>query len=284
MGGAALAGLALTRKAGAQTATITDNDILNFALNLEFLEAQYYTLATAGVAISDPSIGSVTADGNGNAGGKLTAKANPAVSFQNPVLKAFATETAQDERNHIKFLQGQLGKNAVGMPNIDHQNSWNALAQAAGLPTPFDPFANETNFLLGAMALTDVGITAYHGAAPLLQSTANLTAASGIYATEAYHVGGIRTLIYAAGSQAQQASQQIAASRAKLSGVGDNGVGTVSSGTFAGASTIVDADANAIVYARNATQVLDVVYGGGAAGTGGLFFPNGLNASNPALR
>ena len=62
MGGAALAGLMLTTKLAQAQSTVSDADVLNFALNLEYLEAQFYTLATAGIFINDSTIGlSITA-------------------------------------------------------------------------------------------------------------------------------------------------------------------------------------------------------------------------------
>src|SRR5580692_8684393 len=57
LGGAAVASMALGRRASAQSSAITDSDILNFALNLEYLEAQFYTLATTGKTIDEMGIG-----------------------------------------------------------------------------------------------------------------------------------------------------------------------------------------------------------------------------------
>ncbi len=296
MGGAALAGLALARKAEAQTAapTITDNDILNFALNLEYLEAQYYSLALTGAPISATLTTGITslpgaATVTTGAGGAVAYKPTTTkVTFTTPQLAAYAAETANDELNHVRFLRTQLGANAVAQPNIDLYTSFNVLANAAGLGAGFDPFANETNFLLGSFIFEDVGVSAYLGAAPLIQSSAVLAAALDIHAVEAYHAGAVRTQIFRTGAPATTISQAIAATRAKLDGTNndDIGVSTVTYPTLKLlGSTIVDAPiATGRVLPRTPAQVLSIVYGGGAAGKGGVFFPNGVNASNAALR
>lgn len=270
LGGAALAGAAMGKIANAQS--VTDADILNFALNLEYLEAQFYTLATAGKTIDQVGIG--IAGPSHAAGGTVTVKANPLVPFATPFLQEFAMEVAADEQNHVSFLRSALSSNAVAMPNIDLQNSFNLLAQAAGLGATFDPFASETNFLLGAFLFEDVGVTAYSGAAGLISSAAYLDKAAGILAVEAYHAGSIRQRIFAAGAAAQAASSKIAAARASLDGTNDDDIGV---GVANGAATVVDADANAIAFSRSTSQVLKIVYGGKASG--GAFFPNGLNGT-----
>ncbi len=273
LGGAALAGLAMSKGAFGQSLT-NDIDILNFALNLEFLEAQFYTLATTGMTLDQAGIS--TKGGSGSAGGTVTVKANALVPFVTPLLQQFAAELAMDEQNHVKFLQAQLAGSAVAMPNIDLMNSFNALAQAAGLGATFDPFASEINFLLGAFIFEDVGVTAYQGAAGLLSNKTFLDKAVGIHNVEAYHAASIRTRIFQAGTAAQMASQAIAATRAKLDGTGNDDIGV---GVMNGAATIVNNDANGMTFARSTGQVLSIVYGGGAAGVGGAFYPNAMNGN-----
>src|SRR5882757_8483653 len=114
MGGAALAGLMLSSKLARAQSTVTDADVLNFALNLEFLEAQFYTLATAGVLINDASIGLSIDSGDGmTKGGTCTTKSGvdkgiTPVPFATPALQDYANETATEERNHVSFLQSGL--------------------------------------------------------------------------------------------------------------------------------------------------------------------------------
>ncbi len=170
--------------------TITDADIFNFALNLEYLEAEYYAKAYYGVGLVN--LGIIPA----SAGATVTYPVTNRVNFFNPFIYNYAAEIANDEIAHVSFLRKVLGSAAVNEPTIDLQNSFNTLAQLTGLGNTFDPFESEENFLLGAFVFEDVGVTAYHGAAPLISSKDFIPPASGILAVEAYHASLVRTTLY----------------------------------------------------------------------------------------
>lgn len=294
IGGAALAGLAFAPKAEAQS-TVTDNDILNFALNLEYLEAQFYNLAVSGVTI-DKLPTPIGISGVGGAGGTVTVKPGFAkVPFTSTTIQAYAAETAIEEGKHVSFLRSALGSLAVAMPNIDLLNSFNALASGAGIGAAFDPLANDANFLIGAYIFEDVGVSAYHGAAGLItDKTKILPAAVGIHAVEAYHAGLVRTSINtldAGTGTLNGLTQKISAFRAKLANpsgtpVDDIGLTTVmvslngSAATYP-AATIVNADANSIGWSRTTSQILAIVTGTAPTDTThqGVFFPAGLNGT-----
>lgn len=266
----AAAGVGIAAKA-AQAQTITDNDILNFALNLEYLEGEFYALATQGKTLDQLGVG---INGSGTQGG-VTVKANPQVNFTTPSLRDFATELATDEVNHVKFLRTALNGAQVARPAIDLLNSFNAAAVAAGIGASFDPFANETNFLLGSFIFEDVGVTAYKGAARFIKNPAYIEAAAGILAVEAYHAGSIRTRAYAAGGPVLNITQAISNLRdgANNGTAQDKDQGLVLNNN----ANIIPTDANSIAFGRTTAQVLQVVYLGGAISGG--FFPAGVNGN-----
>jgi hypothetical protein len=276
--GMSAAGVALAtmdRTAMAQAPAVNDTAILNFALNLEYLEAEYYTYAVTGNSIEAAGIAT---NGSGTSG-PITIKASPKVPFTIPAIQQYATEVAIHEMKHVSFLRStlaSLGVAPVARPAIDLLNSFNVLAQAAGLGQSFDPFASDLNFLLGSYIFEDVGVSAYHGAAPLLVNKTVLGAAAGILAVEAYHAGLIRTSLY----QMNQgpATQAISAVRASLGGSApDYGVAQGADGAGpVGNSSLVIVDSNALAASRTYRQVLNIVYGGVNAAAG-LFFPNGMN-------
>lgn len=264
---------AKAQSAGGVSLTALDIGILQFALNLELLEAQYYTFGETGHGIS-PAFTS----GSGTQG-TVRIKANPKVPFTTPLFQQFVTEIASDERLHVVYLRNVLsffGVTPVAQPEIDLQASFNALAQAAGIGSSFDPFANEVNFLLGAYIFEDVGVTAYKGAAPLIANVGVLAGAAGVLGTEAYHAANIRTTLLAAvGGSAITIAQQISDLRDALDGGSDVDQGLTNA---SGNANIVPTDSNARVFSRTTRQVLNILYFVPDASSGG-FFPNGLNGS-----
>ena len=269
---AAFAG-AMTDDAKAQQANI-DTAILNFALNLEYLEGEYYNRGVYGVGLPPELTSGIGQQGGGVRGGSK-------VAFQNSVVLDAMAEVANDEKNHITFIRSALGRAAVAEPIISLDTAFTAFAAAAGLPGNFSPYADDYSFLLGAYTLTEVGVTAYNGAAPFITNKATLAAASSIFAAEAYHLGTIRTLLYAQQNAFyENATALISATRARLSGaLDDQGIGADQStlgGGFPSPANITDTDPNSLAFARTPRQVLNVVYGATGAQKGG-FFPTGVN-------
>jgi hypothetical protein len=309
-----LAGVVASAMApSAKAAAFTDADILNFALNLEYLEANFYYLAAFGTTIDVANAASTAAGApliklTGTVGVAGTVTGGSMVPFTTIPVASYAIETAAEEGKHVKLLLSALGTSAVAQPAINLGTSFQTLATAANIPngSTFTPYASDDTFLVGAYVFEDVGVTAYHGAASLLTVPANLSTAAGILAVEAYHAGLIRTTINyldPTGASIGGYTNLISTLRSTLSQAGllgaapspydtnpdDFGLATFQVTLGANPSTatrITDADStNVIAFARNTTQVLNIVTGGGAVnGTAvvspavGVFFPAGLNA------
>ncbi len=274
MGAGVVGGAVMASAAGvvlgsdtAKAAAITDTDIINFALNFEYLGAEYYLRAITGQGLAATLL-----TGTGTQG---TVTGGSVVPWNGSAIQYYAQRLAVDELAHVEFLRAVNGTAAIAEPSINLSTSWTTLAIAAGLIAPgqtFNPFADPISFLLGAYVIEDVCVTALAGAAALLTSKTNVAAAAGLLGTEGYQAGMIRTLLSDLG--AGQATDAISALRASLSDVADD-FGTTIPGN---AYNFVPNDINGLAFRRTPSQVLNIAYGGGAAANYG-FFPNLVNGT-----
>jgi hypothetical protein len=244
----AVVGAAATPKfASAQTSTgPSDVDILNFALNIEYLDADFFTIATTGMTVDQAGI---DISGSGTLG---DVTGGSQVAFTDPIVMAIATELAKDEQSHIILLRKAIFS-AGGTPIARPAINLNALGFG---------FGSQNDFLVLARIFEDIGVTAYGGAAPLIQNKDILGYTARILATEAEHVGSIRTLI---------AMNNITTYNAQLDGAD---VLPPPSGTH-----FFSTDFNGITLTRSPGQVLYLAYNGPNKTSGG-FFPSGVNGSS----
>lgn len=234
-GGAA----SLGRSGDLLAAEITDIDILNFALNLEYLEAEFYTVSTTGKRIAEAGIGISGRGRGGDTVGGSKVSLDDRVGF-------IAQQITLDEQAHVSFLRKALGSDAVAKPSI------NLAALGLG-------FNSQAEFLTVAAIFEDVGVSAYGGAAPLIDNSQILAAAARIALTEAQHSGVLRFLVGDLKIPVPLADPKA--------------IPTI--GTEAGREFFVDG--NGLSPVRTPSQVLNIVYAGGRDDGG--FFPNGFNGT-----
>ena len=292
-GSNALPAATTTTTTSTTTTTYVDADYLNFALNLEYLEASFYLYAATGSGLPAASMGS--------GAGTVTIPSSPQVPGLTTLQQEIINEIAYNELSHVNFLRAAIaseGGTPVVMPNINLNTSFQALAglantvtPAAAIPATFSPYASFNNFLLGAFIFEDVGVTAYSGAAPALTNSTNLNYAAGIQAVEAYHAGYIRTSLTAIAQSSNTPAlityaNAISALRAAVGGGNETPLTVVpqtiaANGNYTASSIVAATTANAIAYARTTDQVLHIVYAAnpGAGVSSGGFFPNGLNGN-----
>jgi hypothetical protein len=240
--GATTAGVAAMTMMGGSlgkvnAASFTDVDILNFALNLEYLEAEFYLKATYNTSLVSYGVITSSQQTGPTTGGKM-------VNFSGANVAFVASQLRVDEVAHVKYLRSALGSAAVPKPAI------NLDALGYG-------YANVDDFLKLGRQFEDVGISAYLGAAPLIQSKTYLDAAARILATEAQHSGAVRSFCVTMGVTSPAVDSQ--------------DIPPTSQTPFN-----VD-PSTALSIPRTTTQVLNIVYGGGAHSGG--FYPAGMNGN-----
>jgi ferritin-like protein len=235
----------------------SETDVLNFALNLEFLEATFYSFVTQGIDLPSSLI---------TGSGAITG-APAKITFPNQQITDIFNEIFFNEMSHVADLQSVIGSGHVQRP---------ALNLAAAGPV------TSANVITISRQFEDVGTTAYAGAVPALTGT-NLAYAAQILAVEGFQAGAVRLIAiqlgvpFAAADALDVPTADPGAAALASGGPNATGGFFATSGTSNASATVPAA----LAFTRSTSQVLQIVYG--AAGQTGVssggFFPNGLNGN-----
>lgn len=125
-----------------------DIGILNYALTLEYLESEFYNEAKKNLMLKGAS-------------------------------KDFLAVVVRDERAHVDFLEGALGKKAVKKPKFEFG----------------DATSKEDLFLATSQALENTGVAAYAGQALNIDDGEIVQAALSIHSIEARHAGLVGQIV-----------------------------------------------------------------------------------------
>ena len=229
-------------------------DILNFALNLEYFEANYYSYIVTGSGISAANMGSTP--GTVTGGAKVT--------FQYSAIQNIATNLMTEEVQHVEDLIATINSvfgagSAVSMPSLN-------LA-ALG------PVNSDATFVALSRTIEGVGVSAYAGGAQyLVSNTTALTYAAQILDTEAQHESALRQacIYFPSGTP-------LASPAADMLDMPPTSSQIFNSSNTTGLNPI-----------RTVSEVLGIVYGLYATSpystpptgvTKGGFFPNGFNGN-----
>ncbi|MEO5825621.1 MAG: ferritin-like domain-containing protein [Gemmatimonadales bacterium] len=162
----------------AEREALTDTQILNFALVLEYLESTFYIRADNQGLPAGATIASLDPDGRGLPGfvpGLSAVRPPKPAIFK---VEDFVRTVRDHEIAHVLFLQNALGAAAVDRNDF-----------AFSFPGAFD---NAQTFLSVSQTLEDVGVTAYLGQVGNIDDIGILAAAGSIAGVEAEHAATFR--------------------------------------------------------------------------------------------
>lgn len=267
-GAGLLSGCTTTSKTPVVIPGSSEANILNFALNLEYLQATMYSYITTGGDLPSGLIGN-----SGTITGTFASLTGTGTTIPSQVVDML-DEITFDEIGHVTFLLNLLGNAAIHRPAIN-------LA-AFGAVT-------STNGLQIIRVVKDIGVTAYVNALTGL-TTSNATYAAQIFAVEGFHSGALRLL------SIQNNTAALVAGDGRDVPPDDLGTPTAEAGgptasggfypTYGAAAALGTTPGYA--YSRTTSQVLALLYGSvtgstvtpaGSGTASGGFFPSGVNGS-----
>ncbi len=250
-----------------------DAPIVNFALNLQYLAAQFYAHASTNAGLSASVLTGVGGQGASTANGLQLLNAAPAVA-------RYASEVATDKASRLTEVRTALSSAAVGQPALDLSASVGA-ATAGGAQTTVaamvgaaaSAFSSDQAFLSAALLFEDVSAATFRNALAQVTSPSAQTLLTDLLADSTYHAGLLRSALVAEGAS-DASLKTLSTLRQSLDGVGPPETDDVTDG-----QDIVTSNGYAVAFTRSPAQALNVLYLNPAAATAGGFFPQSLNGA-----
>ncbi|XVF66069.1 hypothetical protein PTKIN_Ptkin10aG0004600 [Pterospermum kingtungense] len=258
----------------------SDVNLLEFPLNLEYLEAEFFLYGALGHGL-DVVAPNLTMGGPSPIGAK---KAN-----LDPLTNDVILQFAYQEVGHLKAIK----KTVKGFPRPQLDLSASSFAKvidvAFGKPLkpPFDPYANSINYLIASYMIPYVGLTGYVGANPKLKGATSKRLVAGLLGVESGQDAVIRALLYQHAKKkvspynimVAEFTDRISILRDKLGRAGTKDEGLIvpvtsgAEGKISG--NVLAGDENSVAYDRTPEEILRIVYGSGNESIPGGFYPKG---------
>ncbi|KAL7212286.1 hypothetical protein ACSBR2_015043 [Camellia fascicularis] len=260
----------------------SDIDLLEFPLNLEYLEAEFFLWGSLGYGLD--SIAPNLTMGGPPPVGTTKARLDP---FTKDVILQFAFQ----EVGHLRAIKNTVRGFPRPLLNLSAEAFGNVMNSAFGraLKPAFDPYANELNFLLASYVIPYVGLTGYVGANSKLQSPISKRLVAGLLAVESGQDAVIRGLLYERarekvkpyGITVAAFTDRISELRNKLGSAGVKDEGLIVP-TFQGAEgklrgNVLAGDQNSVGYDRTPEEILRIIYSSGDEHVPGGFYPKGAD-------
>ncbi|OVA19009.1 hypothetical protein BVC80_8333g5 [Macleaya cordata] len=271
-----------THRRGAIPIHPEDIDLMQFPLNLEHLEADFFLYGALGYGLDKIAPELVM----GGPPPKGAMKAN-----LDNLTRDIITEFGYQEVGHLRAIKSTVGGFARPLLDLSASNFAKIMDDAFGyhLVPPFEPYANSINYMLSSYAVPYVGLTGYVGTNPFLIGYKTKRLIGGLLGVESGQDAVIRMYLYERAKElvhpynhtVAEFTMRISNMRDKLGMCGkkDEGV-TVPLELGAEnrtSSNVLSADYSSLSYGRTAAEILRIVYGSGSEHVPGGFFPQGGN-------
>ncbi|KAK3407400.1 hypothetical protein EUGRSUZ_K03461 [Eucalyptus grandis] len=260
----------------------SDVDRVQFAMNLEFLEAEFFLRGSLGQGLD--SIAPYLAQGGPPPVGGAKADLDP-------ITRRIIEEFGYQEVGHLRAIYTRVGGIRRPLLNLSAQNFETLFDRAVGrqLQPPFNPYGNTVNYLLASYVIPYVGLVGYVGTIPFLESYNSKSLVASLLGVESGQDAVLRTLLYErADEKVEPYNMTVAEFTGHLSrlrnelamcGLKDEGImvpkelGAENRTT----SNVLSADVYSVSYSRTPPEILRIIYNSGSEYKPGGFYPEGGN-------